>query len=58
MSYFVHQLADVTTSIIGDNTNIWQYCVIFSGAVIGSNCNICAHVLIESNVIIGNNVNN
>ena len=56
MSYFVHQSADVTTSIIGDNTNIWQYCVVFSGAVIGSNCNICAHVLIESSVIIGNNV--
>lgn len=41
---------------IGDNTKIWQYCVILKGAVIGSNCNVCAHVLIEDDVTIGDNV--
>jgi acetyltransferase-like isoleucine patch superfamily enzyme len=41
---------------IGDDTNIWQFCVIFPKAVIGRNCNICANVLIENEVVIGNNV--
>src|SRR5574344_996322 len=52
----IHQLADVKTTKIGDNTNIWQFCVVFAGASIGSNCNICAQVLIENDVFIGNNV--
>ena len=41
---------------IGDNTNIWQFCVVLPGAKIGDNCNICAHCFIENDVIIGNNV--
>jgi acetyltransferase-like isoleucine patch superfamily enzyme len=41
---------------IGGNTNIWQFCVILSGAVIGSNCNICSHCFIENEVRVGNNV--
>lgn len=52
----IHPLANVQTSHIGHGTNVWQFCVILSGAVIGTNCNICAHVLIENDVIIGNNV--
>jgi acetyltransferase-like isoleucine patch superfamily enzyme len=53
---FIHPLADVKTSQIGDGTKIWQFCVIFEGAVIGSNCNICANVLIESDVVVGDKV--
>ena len=52
----IHNLADVQSSNIGTNTNIWQYCVVLSGAKIGSNCNINAYVFIENDVSIGNNV--
>ena len=53
---FVHPLADVASSKIGEGTRIWQFVVILEGASIGSNCNICAHTLIEGNVVIGDNV--
>ncbi|OFX22961.1 MAG: dTDP-6-deoxy-3,4-keto-hexulose isomerase [Bacteroidetes bacterium GWA2_31_9b] len=52
----IHPTADVQTQKIGDNTFVWQFCVILEDAVIGRNCNINAHVLIEGDVIIGNNV--
>ena len=52
----IHNLADVQTQNIGENTNIWQFCVVLKNAKIGSNCNINAQVLIENDVIIGNNV--
>ena len=52
----IHPLSDVLSKNIGDNTNIWQYCVVLPHAKIGSGCNICAHVLIENDVQIGNNV--
>lgn len=52
----IHPLADVQTSSIGVDTDIWQFCVVLRGAKIGNNCNVNAHVLIESDVCIGNNV--
>lgn len=52
----IHLLADVNDACIGENTRVWQFSVILSGAQIGENCNICAHTLIEGDVIIGNNV--
>jgi acetyltransferase-like isoleucine patch superfamily enzyme len=52
----INSLADCKSKNIGNNTNIWQFCVIFPNAKIGENCNICANVLIENEVIIGNNV--
>lgn len=52
----IHPLADVQSQNIGENTNIWQFCVVLPGAQIGANCNICSHCLIENDVIIGNNV--
>lgn len=52
----IHELADVKSSSIGDDTRVWQYSVILSGAIIGSNCNICAHTLVEGDVVIGDNV--
>jgi len=51
----IHKLADVQSSNIGENTNIWQFCVVLKDAKIGNNCNINAGVLIENDVIIGNN---
>lgn len=53
---FVHPLADVAESTIGEDTKIWQFVVILKGAIIGRNCNICAQTLIEGGVIIGDNV--
>ena len=53
---FVHPLADVKSQNIGQDTKIWQFCVVLEHAVIGDNCNINAQVLIENDVIIGNNV--
>lgn len=52
----IHPLADVKSVDIGDDTRIWQFCVIFAGAKIGADCNICASVLIENDVVIGDNV--
>lgn len=53
---FIHELSDVQSKNIGEDTKIWQYCVILPGAVIGSKCNICSHVFIENDVKVGNNV--
>lgn len=56
MNFFIHPLSDVSSKNIGENTRIWQFCVILEQAIIGNNCNICAHTFIENDVIIGNNV--
>src|SRR5574344_991965 len=52
----IHNLADVQSQNIGENTNIWQFCVVLKNAQIGNDCNINADVLIENDVIIGDNV--
>jgi acetyltransferase-like isoleucine patch superfamily enzyme len=53
---FIHCTADVKTSHIGDDTKIWQFCVVFPEATIGSECNVCANVLIENDVKVGDRV--
>ncbi|MCW4450781.1 N-acetyltransferase [Kaistella sp. BT6-1-3] len=52
----IHPLADVQTLNIGDNTSVWQFCVILKDAVIGDHCNINCQVFIENDVKIGDNV--
>lgn len=52
----IHSLSDVQSKNIGENTNIWQFCVVLKNAQIGSDCNICSHCFIENDVIIGNSV--
>ena len=52
----IHPLSDVQSKNIGENTNIWQFCVVLPDAKIGSGCNICSHCFIENDVIIGDNV--
>jgi UDP-2-acetamido-3-amino-2,3-dideoxy-glucuronate N-acetyltransferase len=52
----IHELADVQTTKIGENTKVWQFCVILSQAKIGKNCNINSNVFIENKVSIGDNV--
>lgn len=54
--YFIHEKADVQSSKIGENTKIWQYCIVLSGAKLGRNCNICSHCFIENDVVVGDNV--
>lgn len=50
------KLSDIQSKKIGQNTRIWQFCIILPNAEIGANCNICSHVFIENEVKIGNNV--
>lgn len=52
----IHPLSDVQTKKIGENSLVWQFCVILKDAEIGDNCNINCQVLIENDVKIGNNV--
>jgi UDP-2-acetamido-3-amino-2,3-dideoxy-glucuronate N-acetyltransferase len=52
----IHPLADVQSTSIGENTNVWQFNVVLSGAVIGQNCNICSHCFIENDVVLGDRV--
>ena len=52
----IHCSSDVQSINIGENTTVWQYCVILKGAVIGDYCNINFNVFIENDVIIGDNV--
>ncbi len=53
---FIHPLSDVQSENIGDDSRIWQFCVVLPKAVIGNNVNICSHCLIENDVVIGHNV--
>jgi UDP-2-acetamido-3-amino-2,3-dideoxy-glucuronate N-acetyltransferase len=50
----IHPLSDIHSKNIGENTMIWQYCVILKGAIIGDHCNINCQVFIENDVKIGN----
>lgn len=54
--YKVHSLSDVQSTNIGQNSIIWQFCVVLPNAIIGEGCNINANVFIENDVVIGNNV--
>jgi len=52
----IHHTSDVQTKNIGENTQVWQFCVILPGAIIGKNCNVNCNVFIENDVFVGNNV--
>lgn len=54
--YFVHPTALVATKKIGENTKIWAFCNILSGAKIGKDCNINDRVFVENDVVIGDRV--
>lgn len=56
MPAFIHSLADVQSTSIGDDTKIWQFCVVLPKAVIGAGCNICSHIFIENDVVVGDEV--
>lgn len=56
MNRHIHPTAHVDATHIGENTRVWQYCVILHGARIGTDCNICAYVFVENDVVIGSRV--
>ena len=55
--YFCHKSSFVDDNVeIGENTKIWHFSHVQTGAIIGSGCTIGQNVNIANNVIIGNNV--
>ena len=55
--YFAHESSYVDSDVsIGDNTKIWHFSHVQSGAIIGENCSIGQNVNIGNNVKIGNSV--
>jgi UDP-2-acetamido-3-amino-2,3-dideoxy-glucuronate N-acetyltransferase len=57
MAYFAHETSVIDDGCqIGDDTRIWHFSHIMSGAVVGNNCNIGQNVVISPQVVLGNNV--
>ena len=56
-NYFLHETSIIDDNVqIGENTKIWHFCHIQSGAQIGLNCSLGQNVNISNNVKIGNGV--
>jgi len=53
---YFHPQALVESMHIGDDTRIWAFTHVMTGAIIGSNCNIGEHSFIESGAVIGDHV--
>ena len=57
MGYFVHESSYIDDDVsIGENTKIWHFCHIQSGARIGKDCTLGQNVNISNRVVIGNGV--
>ncbi len=57
MSYQVHESSIIDDGAkIGENTRIWHWVHVCSGAEIGSDCSLGQNVFIGNKVLIGNNV--
>lgn len=57
MERFFHETALIDQKAqIGEETKIWQYCVVMGDVNIGKNCNIGAYVFIENGVRVGSGV--
>jgi acetyltransferase-like isoleucine patch superfamily enzyme/dTDP-4-dehydrorhamnose 3,5-epimerase-like enzyme len=54
--YFVHPQALCETTDVGQNTRVWAFAHVLSGARIGRDCNICDHVFVENDVVLGDRV--
>ena len=56
MSYFVHESSYVDDDVvIGEETKVWHFCHIQSGARIGANCSFGQNVNIGNNAVVGDN---
>lgn len=57
LNYFSHPTAIVEEgAVIGNDTKIWHFAQVRSGAKIGSNCVLGKSVFVDAGVTIGNNV--
>ena len=57
MKYKAHETAIIDDgSTIGDDTKIWHWVHICSGAIIGNNCSFGQNTYVANDVFIGNNV--
>ncbi len=57
MSTYIHESSYIDDDVVvGDNTKIWHFCHVQSGANIGSDCVLGQNVNISNNVRIGNGV--
>jgi len=57
MSYYVHPSSFIDDNVeIGENTKIWYFCHVQSGAKIGKSCSFGQNVNVSNNVIIGDGV--
>lgn len=55
MKYFVHETSIIDDNVkIGEDTKVWHFCHIQSGAEIGEKCSFGQNVNISNNVKIGN----
>jgi UDP-2-acetamido-3-amino-2,3-dideoxy-glucuronate N-acetyltransferase len=51
MSYFVHESSYIDENVqIGDDTKIWHFCHIQSGAVIGKKCSFGQNVNVSNDI--------
>src|SRR5690349_24146562 len=56
-AYFAHESCYVDDGcVIGEDTKIWHFTHVMSGARIGERCNIGQNVVIAPDVVVGNNV--
>src|SRR5436190_4432959 len=56
-AYTVHESSYIDAGArIGDDTKIWHFSHVMSGATIGARCNIGQNVVISPDVVIGDNV--
>lgn len=57
MSYFIHESSYIDGGVsIGDDTKIWHFSHIMTGAKIGKNCNLGQNVVISPGVVLGDQV--
>jgi UDP-2-acetamido-3-amino-2,3-dideoxy-glucuronate N-acetyltransferase len=57
MSYQAHDTAIIDAGAeVGENTRIWHFSHVCSGAIIGDNCSIGQNVFVSGNARVGNNV--
>jgi UDP-2-acetamido-3-amino-2,3-dideoxy-glucuronate N-acetyltransferase len=56
-SFFAHESSYVDEGcVVGDDTKIWHFTHVMSGARIGARCNIGQNVVVSPGVVIGDNV--
>lgn len=57
MGHFIHESSYIDDNVkIGEDTKIWYFCHVQSGAVLGDKCSVGQNVNIANNVQIGNGV--